>query len=445
MRPIRELNRTGRTIAAALALASATVLGSVVLAAVAEAAPKTPTPTITSGPSGTVTSTTATFTFTDSASPVTFQCSLDGASYSACTSPKAYTSLSQGDHTFSVTATTPGKGVSNDATRSWTVDSRPPTVAVTFPTNGGVYNTAGWTGSCSGGGICGTATDASGVSEVTVAILQQSSGNYWSGSGFSSASAVFNAATGTGTWRYGLVTPPDGAYSVAVRAKDALGNTTAPGDQLNVAFVIDTVAPAQPVLTNVPENPTDKTNAQFNWSSTESGLGYRCGLDTATLTSCAAAGVEYKNLAVGQHCFSLVAVDAAGNVSSTATYCWSIILSGGFEITGNAVGLLSPGVGRPVNLVIKNQLNFAIRVTDVAVTLAPTSSNPGCTPAANFVITHSLVGSVTIPANSTWSLQDRGVPEANWPLLTMLNLDSNQDACKNVTFTLNYTGTATKA
>ena len=50
------------------------------------------------------------------------------------------------------------------ATYSWTIDTTPPSITVTFPTNGGIYNAAGWNSGCSGGAaICGSATDPQGV------------------------------------------------------------------------------------------------------------------------------------------------------------------------------------------------------------------------------------------------------------------------------------------
>ena len=63
-----------------------------------------PHTTIHSGPSGTTNEDTATFTFSSEAG-ATFECSLDGAAFSACTSPKSYTNLPEGHHTWDVRAT----------------------------------------------------------------------------------------------------------------------------------------------------------------------------------------------------------------------------------------------------------------------------------------------------------------------------------------------------
>ena len=38
------------------------------------------------------------------------------------------------------------------------------------------------------------------------------------------------------------------------------------------------------------------------------------------------------------------------------------------------------------------------------------------------------------------SLHDLGVPQADWPVITMLNTNTNQDACQGATLTLTYSG-----
>src|SRR5262249_21316006 len=63
-----------------------------------------PGPTITSGPTNPTTQTSATFTFTDTEAGARFSCQLDGAAATACSSPRAYSGLADGSHTFSVTA-----------------------------------------------------------------------------------------------------------------------------------------------------------------------------------------------------------------------------------------------------------------------------------------------------------------------------------------------------
>jgi hypothetical protein len=100
-----------------------------------------PDTTITAGPSGTVNSPSASFSFTATITGSTFTCSLDGAAFSACTSPKTYSGLTNGPHTFQVAATNQGSTDSTPASRTWTIDTIAPTgVAITSPANGAVVS-----------------------------------------------------------------------------------------------------------------------------------------------------------------------------------------------------------------------------------------------------------------------------------------------------------------
>ena len=78
-----------------------------------------------SGPSGTFPSTAAEFAFSSNQSG-TFVCTLDGVP-SACGSPRNYTGLAQGSHTFTVQARDPAGNLDpTPATRTWTVDTVAP-------------------------------------------------------------------------------------------------------------------------------------------------------------------------------------------------------------------------------------------------------------------------------------------------------------------------------
>ena len=127
------------------------------------------------------------------------------------------------------------------------VDVTPPVPALAFPANGALYTAATWNGGCPTSGICGSATDPTGVASVAVSI-RSGTGNYWNGTGFASASEVLVPATGTTTWSYAFPAtafPTDGAYTVRVVATNLTGGTAS----VSATFTIDRTAPQVTGLT----------------------------------------------------------------------------------------------------------------------------------------------------------------------------------------------------
>jgi len=114
-----------------------------------------------------------------------------------------------------------------------------------------------------------------------------------------------------------------------------------------------------------------------------------------------------------------------------------------FTVSGDLTTPLYPGVSLPLNLVITNNYSSPITVAPGGITISISSSKPGCPAVGNYGVSQGLTQGVTIPANSTRSLGDLGIPMASWPEITMFNTPENQDACKLAVLTLNYTGTAT--
>ena len=137
-----------------------------------------PNTTVDSGPSDPSASADATFAFSATEGGSTFECELDGGGFSACSSPKSYTSLSDGGHTFAVRAVdAAGNTDATPAQSTWSIDTVAPNSTMTFPASGASYRTPTWNGGCTAAGLCGTYSDAtSGVQEVEISIRRVAPG-----------------------------------------------------------------------------------------------------------------------------------------------------------------------------------------------------------------------------------------------------------------------------
>ncbi|MGD0861558.1 MAG: hypothetical protein ABSA21_02205 [Candidatus Limnocylindrales bacterium] len=113
-----------------------------------------------------------------------------------------------------------------------------------------------------------------------------------------------------------------------------------------------------------------------------------------------------------------------------------------FKITGSGVRNLVPGVTKTIALTLTNPNGIPIYVTALTVTVSAGSTPPGCASEGNLRITQSNASGadpIAIPANGSVTLTSP--PRA--PRITLLNLPAvNQDACKNKTFVLTYSGSA---
>jgi hypothetical protein len=375
-------------------------------AALAKSDPAPPPPAITSAPPARAAATSATFAFKDSKSGVSFQCSLDGAAFAPCTSPKSYSSIGQGSHTFRVKAVS-GASSSSPTSYSWVVDTVPPP--------------APW--------ILDQPSNPSRSTDARFLFID------------AELDASYLCRLDGGSWDPCLVTKSysrlsQGSHTFSVKARDAAGNV---GSPTSFTWTVDSVAPPTPVLTQKPSDPAPSTSATFAWTDAESGAAFQCRLDGSDWTSCGSP----RSVTVsgnGAHQFAVRARDAAGNVSDAASYSWKVAQSVGFTVSGTPDGLLAPGVWRTLPLQIANPNNFTIYVTSLTVAVA--SSPAGCPAATNLELEQSTVSSsqtVAVPANGTAT-----VPAGLRPRLRLKNLPVNQDACKRSSFGLTYSGSATK-
>jgi len=387
------------------------VLAAGYFAFVALAAPPLAAPTITVKPSNPSTTTAASFTFTHSQS-VTFQCALDTPTFTNCAGPgtsgsKAYT-VGQGSHTFQVRAKTVTQ-TSSPTSYTWLVDSIAPVApAIT-----------------------------SGPSGLTASASASFAFTGEAGASFQCAldSTASPAACSSPKSYSGL---PQGPHTFYVRQTDAAGNI---GPWASRAWTVDTVPPPAPGITTRPDDPNGSAISIFEWTEAENGVTFQCSIENGAFQPCV-SGVTYivdvsNN---GLHQFAVRAIDAAGNVSVAASWSWKVDPSVHFTITGTAGGLLHPGQWVPLALSIVNQKNFVIKITGLSVSVS--TSPPGCPAGANVQVQPSPASSsntFTVPANSTTA-----VPAAFEPMIRLKNTAQDQYLCKNQTFSLSYSGTATK-
>jgi uncharacterized protein (TIGR03382 family) len=86
-----------------------------------------PDTTIVTGPSAETEDPDATFDFSSNESGVTYECSLDGAAFTACSDPVTFQDLSEGDHTLQVRARdTAGNVDPTPASAAWSYHPPPP-------------------------------------------------------------------------------------------------------------------------------------------------------------------------------------------------------------------------------------------------------------------------------------------------------------------------------
>jgi hypothetical protein len=110
-----------------------------------------------------------------------------------------------------------------------------------------------------------------------------------------------------------------------------------------------------------------------------------------------------------------------------------------FTIAGDVPTALLPGTTAAVDLRITNPNSTPITVISNAISV--TTSRDGCSP-SNFMQVQDLARPVTVPAGTTATLSQLGLPRPEWPAIGMLDTATSQDACKNAVLALHYRGVA---
>jgi hypothetical protein len=142
----------------------------------------------------------------------------------------------------------------------------------------------------------------------------------------------------------------------------------------------------------------------------------------------------------------LVVKGTSGAVNATTTAHLTVSAGQGqnFGLSGSADRLLAPGVSGFIDVSITNPNNQPLNVTGITVSVTATSK-PTCT-TSNFAVTQfSGTYPIVVPANSTRTLSQLGIAQAQRPKVSMIDLPVNQDICKNTGITLGFTGTGNGA
>src|SRR5207248_2568264 len=225
------------------------------------------------------------FTFTATQSGSTFECNLDGAGFSSCPSPKSYSGVADGAHTFQVRAIDPaGNADGSPDSYSWTIDATPPDTSI------------------------GPSQPAA-LTTVTGATFDFSSNE--AGSTFECRLDGGSSSSCTTPRTYsGLA---DGSHIFEVRATDQAGNV----DTSPAAYIwqIDNVAPSAPTLTS----PIDAT-------LTNSLPQLRATFDDATAggdTGTVQFAVCSTSVPAGTACAPVVQSSSSGTVPSGSSASWA--------------------------------------------------------------------------------------------------------------------------
>jgi hypothetical protein len=245
-------------------------------------------PTLTANPANPTNLTSASFSFTGEAG-ATFECQLDGGAFAACTSPKAYTALLEGSHTFSVRQTDTAGNTSANRTFTWTIDltaPAAPTITVNPPNPSN-----------------STAPSFSFTGETGATFQCQLDGG-----GFSACTSP-KSYTGLAA----------ASHTFQVRQTDTANNT---GPAASFTWTVDTTAPDTTIGTPPPD--PSSPDVSFDFSSSEGGSTFECDLDAGGFSACSSPKA-YTGLGAGSHTFSVRATDAAGNTDSTpASFSWTV-------------------------------------------------------------------------------------------------------------------------
>jgi len=371
-----------------------------------------PTTTITATPPVLTNSNSGTFTFTSNEAG-TFEASLDGGAYTAATSPRTYTGLAEGSHTFSVRAIDAAGNVAvTPASYTWTIDQTAPTTTI--------------------------ATKPPLITNSANATFTFTSDD---------PAATFEGALGAGA--FVMVTSPltftglaEGPHTFSVRARDLAGNTDGTPD--SYTWTIDLTAPTVTSV-GVPANDYYHAGQNLNFTVNFS--------ENVTVT-----GTPYINLTVGSTGRQAAYVSGSGTNALVFSYT---IQSGETDNDGVTLGTLALNGGtiqdaatNDANVTLNgvpSLANVRVNTTIPSVVLSTTASSPrnsGFTITLTFseAVTGLTVGDLNVLNTTVSNLQTtdnitytmdlqpsvNGVINIQLPANTVQNIGHNPNTASNI-------------
>src|SRR6187431_883585 len=256
-----------------------------------------------------------------------FKCSLDGASFSICTSPVQFTSvnLPEGTHSFQIIAEDGiGNIDSSPQSFNWTVDTEPPDITVDSATDGyQKHITSG-----------GNSSSDSIIFEFTAL---DNGGREGKGVGTKQFECkIDNSDFVSCTSPVEFTNLSNGVHTLDLLSEDNVGNISPTPESFN--WTVDTVSPTTTInkaIVGTESSLTNGSNSRFNsitftfTGNDTDGLGireFKCSLDDSNFTTCTSP-LHYNDTIItdGPHDFKVFSKDNVGNNDlSPELFTWNV-------------------------------------------------------------------------------------------------------------------------